>query len=132
MEALEGQTIVVEAAIAAGLKRFIPADYGAVTTSPKLHTNSSYSTVDETQKCLAEKSMSTGLSYTVLSKGALTDMLFGAVGIIDFDGHEAVLCDGGDSRFSTKSMEGVGKAIVQVLNTKRRPATACCVSRKRY
>ncbi|KAH9204258.1 hypothetical protein DL95DRAFT_377111 [Leptodontidium sp. 2 PMI_412] len=115
MEALEGQTILIDAAIAAGVKRFIPADYGAVTTNPKLHEYPFYSTVGKIQKYLAEKSKSTGLSYTVLSTGAFTDMLFGAIGIIDFDKHEAVLYDGGDSRFSTNSMAGVGKAIAQIL-----------------
>ncbi|EGU73272.1 hypothetical protein HZS61_007252 [Fusarium oxysporum f. sp. conglutinans] len=106
MEALEGQTILIDAAIAAGVKHFIPADYGAVSTNPKLHEYPFYSTVGKIQKYLAEKSKSTGLSYTVLSTGAFTDMLFGAIGIIDFDKHEAVLYDGGDLRFTTNSMEG--------------------------
>lgn len=114
-EALEGQTVLIDATIAAGVKRFIPSDFGSVSTNPALHAYPVYSSTAKIQKYLAEKAKTSRLSYTILASGGSLEDILGEIGIIDFNKHRAELYDGGDTRISSTSFANVGKAIAGVL-----------------
>jgi hypothetical protein len=116
MEALEGQTVLIDAAVAAGVRRFIPSDYGTITTNKELHGYPGYASFAKIQNYLVEKSKTSRLSYTILATGGFLDMLFGQSGIVDFDNHKVVLYDGGESRISSTSFASVGNAVVGILN----------------
>ncbi|KAH8587740.1 hypothetical protein B0O99DRAFT_584061 [Bisporella sp. PMI_857] len=115
LEALEDQTVLIDAAIAAGVKRFIPSDFGSTTTNPKLYEYPIYAATAKIQNYLAEKSNVSELSYTILASGASLDMILSEIGIIDFNKHKAEIYDGGDNRISSTSFVSIGKAIAGIL-----------------
>ncbi|CZR58047.1 related to 2`-hydroxyisoflavone reductase [Phialocephala subalpina] len=113
--AIDGQTILIDAAIAAGVKRFIPSEYGTVTTSPKLETYPLYSSMTKIRKYLQEKASAGKLTWTVLACGCFLEFLFGTPTLLDFANHKVNLYDEGDNRMSSTSMVNIGKAIAAIL-----------------
>lgn len=113
--AVENQTVLIDAAIAAGVKRFIPSEYGTCTTSPKVEAIPFYAPVFKIKQYLEEKAKAGQLTWTVLACGAFLDFLFGGPMFLDFANHKATLFDGGDNRLSITSMANVGKAIAGIL-----------------
>lgn len=112
--AIDGQTVLIDAAVAAGVKRFIPSEYGSVTTNPQVKQIPVYTPMFNIKRYLSEKASSGKLTWTVLACGAFTEFLFMA-GILDFADRKAVLLDDGDNRFSTTSLPSIGKAIAGIL-----------------
>jgi hypothetical protein len=96
--AIDSQTILIDAAIAAGVKRFIPSEFGSCTTNPKL-----------------EKAKGEQLTWTVLACGAFLEFIFEGTMLLDFPNHKTVLFDGGNNRISCTSLPNVGKAITGIL-----------------
>lgn len=113
--AIDSQTILIDAAVAAGVKRFIPSEYGTVTTSPKLATYPMYSSMTKIRKHLREKAAAGELTWTVLAPGCFLDFLFNTPAFLDFHNHKVNLYDEGDNRASATSMPNVGRAIAAVL-----------------
>jgi len=113
--AIDNQTILIDAAIAAGVKRFIPSEYGSVTTNPKLEALPLYASMFKTKQYLQEKAKAGKLTWTVLACGAFLEFLFGGPSFLDFVNHKATLFDEGDNRMSSTSLLNVGKAIAGIL-----------------
>ncbi|KIM99301.1 hypothetical protein OIDMADRAFT_166926 [Oidiodendron maius Zn] len=113
--AVENQTVLIDAAIAAGVKRFIPSEYGTCTTSPKVKDMPFYAPVFKIKQYLEEKAKAGELTWTVLACGAFSDFLFGGSMFLDFANHKTTLFDEGDNRISITSMPNVGKAIIGIL-----------------
>ncbi|KAH0841507.1 hypothetical protein AYO21_07102 [Fonsecaea monophora] len=114
-EAIENQTVLIDAAIAAGVKRFIPSEYGTVTTSPKVENLPVYASMFKIKRYLEEKAKAGKLTWTVLACGGFLEFLFGSPALLDFTNHKAVLFDEGDNRISSTSLPVIGKAIVGIL-----------------
>lgn len=112
----ENQRFLIDAAIAAGVKRFIPSEFGSCTTSPKVEALPVYATMVKTRKYLQEKAQAGEFTWTVLACGAFLEFLFGGHGLLDFAGHKARLFDEGDNRISSTSLPNIGKAIATILN----------------
>ncbi|GJC97933.1 isoflavone reductase [Colletotrichum higginsianum] len=102
--ALEEQTKIAEAAIKAGVKRFIPSDYGSDTTPKKAHL-----------EWLATKEAQ--ISWTTINTGIFFDwgLKQGMTGF-DLANKTVTLVDGGKTRFTASNMAQVGRAIVSVLH----------------
>jgi hypothetical protein len=117
--AVMSQVTLIHAAVAAGVKRFIPSEYGSVTTNPELESFPIYDQLWKIKRHLKEKSDTGQFTWTVLATGAFTEFLFPKefVGILDFAQHKATLFDGGDNRITTNSLEACGKAIAAILKT---------------
>lgn len=113
--ATEGQTILIDAAIAAGVKRFIPSEYGNCTTNPKLEAFPVYSSMAKVRQYVQEKAEAGKITWTVLACGGFLDFLFAKPILFDFANHKVTLYDGGDNRMSSTSLPNVGKAIVGIL-----------------
>ena len=113
--ATENQTVLIDAAIAAGVKRFIPSEYGTCTTSPKLEALPIYAPIFKIKQCLQEKAKAGKLTWTVLACGAFLDFVFGGPMFLDFANQKATLFDEGDNRISSTSLPNIGKAIVGIL-----------------
>lgn len=115
--AIKTQTVLVDAAAAAGVKRFIPSEYGSVTTNPKLEGFPLYENVFNVRNRLQEKANAGQLTWTVLACGAFLEFLFapGAAGLLDFADRKATLFDEGDNRLSSTSLATAGKAIAAIL-----------------
>lgn len=113
--AIENQTILIDAAIAAGVKRFIPSEFGACTNNPKVSNLPIYVPMFKIRQYVEEKGKAGVLTWTVLSCGAFVDFLFASHAWLDFANHKATLFDEGNNRLSATSLPGVGKAIVGIL-----------------
>ncbi len=113
--AMEGQTVLIDAAVAAGVKRFIPSEYGSVTTNSKLKTFPVYASVFKIKQYLQEKADAGKLTWTVLACGAFLDYLRDTSMFLDFANHKATLYDEGENRLSSTSLPTIGKAIVGIL-----------------
>lgn len=113
--AVEGQRVLIDAAVLAGVKRFIPSDFGSCTTSPKVKKLPVYAPMAGIQQYLADKVKTTELSFTVLACGAFLDIVLSAPVLLDFDSYRAVLIDDGNNRLSSTSMASIGRAISGIL-----------------
>lgn len=113
--ALENQTVLIDAAIAAGVKRFIPSEFGNVTTNPKLENFPIYSSMFKIRTYLQEKAAAGELSWTVLACGAFLDSVLNNPVLLDLQNHTVTILDEGDNRISSTSLPVVGKAIAAIL-----------------
>ncbi|GKZ69987.1 hypothetical protein AnigIFM50267_005227 [Aspergillus niger] len=113
--AVDNQTVLIDAAIAAGVKRFIPSEFGNVTTNPKVEKFPVYSSVFKIRNYLQEKAAAGKLSWTVLACGAFLDLVLNTPTLLDFQNHTVTILDEGDNRISSTSLPAVGRAIAAIL-----------------
>ncbi|KAL6245685.1 hypothetical protein RBB50_007684 [Rhinocladiella similis] len=130
-EALKGQDVVVstlatevvgsqypliDAAIAAGVKRFIPSEFGSDTTNPKSSKLPVYKYKAETQQYLKAKAAENpGFTYTLVINGAFFSWGIQVGFIVNLQNHSATVWNGGDVPFAATNLETIGKAIVGVI-----------------
>ncbi|CAI6033689.1 unnamed protein product [Clonostachys chloroleuca] len=81
-----GQKVIIDAAILAGVKRFIPGDYGS------------------------EKAAAGGIEYTILSTGPFLDLVFGTPLFVDFQNRSVEFYGDGKPRLTS-----IGKAVAGTL-----------------
>jgi hypothetical protein len=110
---------IIPAAVAAGVKRFIPSEFGTDTLSPAVQTRMPSTKVKaEVVDCLrkASEGAANPFSWTALAVGALFDLVMatGFLGI-DLSTRTATLYDGGCVSFPCTTMSIVGEALVQLL-----------------
>ncbi|KAF9698479.1 hypothetical protein EKO04_003762 [Ascochyta lentis] len=113
--ALGDQNKLIDAAVAAGVKRFIPSEYGVDTTNPKVLAIAPFfqakiSTVDYL------KSKEDALSWTAVATGAFLDwgLKVGFLGLNSAN-KTATIFDSGNAKFSTTNLSTIGTALVKVL-----------------
>lgn len=119
------QKLMIDAAIAAGVKRFLPSNFGSNMTNPNSRILPVFTPKVIVEDYLIEKSKTTELTYTFVYTGVFTDFAIQNNIIADFSKCAPKLYDGGDYRFSSTSMPTIGDAVVGVLEhpveTKNRP-----------
>ncbi|KAK8095658.1 hypothetical protein PG999_013680 [Apiospora kogelbergensis] len=116
--ALEKQLLLVEAASKAGVKRFIPSDFGSDTVHPKTSKLPVYGHKVAVQDALKREASNAGsgdMTYTLVLCGPFLDWGVQASWLLDLKAREINLWDGGDRIFSTTTLPSVGKAVVGVL-----------------
>ncbi|KAL3427453.1 oxidoreductase [Phlyctema vagabunda] len=113
--AISGQKLLIDAAVLAGVKRFIPSDFGTCSTNPKVQSLPLYASMSEIQKYLQEKASLGQLSWTVVVCGAFLEFVLRQSPLLDFDNHTTMLLDGGNNRLSSTSMANVGKSVAAVF-----------------
>ncbi|KAJ5513556.1 hypothetical protein N7463_003108 [Penicillium fimorum] len=106
---------LVDAAVATGVKRFIPSEYGCDTTNPLASKSPAFGHKVSVQEYLKNVVQKSDLSYSLLITGPFLDMCLEKGFVLDFAG-PAVLYDGGDRRFSSTTLSGVGKGVVGIIN----------------
>lgn len=106
---------IIDAAAQAGVKRFIPSEYGNNTCTAAAEQVPLYA---DKAKVVAELKAkeSTGLIWTAIHAGQFFDWGLES-GWLDYDLEEkrAVIYDSGDKRWSTTNMGTVATAVVKVL-----------------
>ncbi|CBF84544.1 hypothetical protein AN8970.2 [Aspergillus nidulans FGSC A4] len=110
------QKQVIDAAIAVGVKRFIPAEYGAMTSDPVGRKLPFHKDAIEIHEFLRETVASGLIEYTVFGVGVLTELLFTTTLVVDLEHREVKLFDGGIHSFSTSRLETVARAVVASLH----------------
>ncbi|KAL5370979.1 hypothetical protein DPSP01_014559 [Paraphaeosphaeria sporulosa] len=114
--AMLNQEAIMEACIKAGVKRYVPADWGTLTTDPKarsLPMNYPAVQVQESLRKMADKGL---LDYTIFSVGAFLDYLLDFPFILDVNTSSIRIFDNGEHPFSSTSVHSIGKAVVAALN----------------
>ncbi|PWY75336.1 NAD(P)-binding protein [Aspergillus sclerotioniger CBS 115572] len=109
--ALDHQLIIIDAAVAAGVRRLIPSEFGSDTSNPKCATLPVYHSKIETQNTLKG---TPSLTYTVICTGPFLD--WGLTrGFMDIQSRRVTLYDGGDRVFSTTTLSTIGRVVCAVL-----------------
>jgi len=115
--ALLSQKKIIDAAVAAGVKRFLPSDFGSdlsVKANKSVPLNSPkidiHHYIEEKSKTHPE------FTYTFVYTGPFFDwcMKFGLFG--NFKTHDMTLWDGGDTKVSTTTLASVGKVVAGVFH----------------
>ncbi|KAK3938755.1 putative oxidoreductase protein [Diplogelasinospora grovesii] len=114
--ALDKQLLLIDAAVEAGVRRFLPSEFGSDTTNPKAASLPVFRHKVMAQKALAERAAAStsGFTYTTVITGPLLGWAV-TQAFMSIKEKNARLYDGGDRVFSTSTMTTIGKAICSVL-----------------
>ncbi|MCJ1313026.1 hypothetical protein MMC25_006702 [Agyrium rufum] len=114
--AMSSQRALIEAAVSAGVQRFIPSEFGSDTLNPKAEVMPVFAQKKADQKVLTELAAQGKMSYTLIATGPFFEMgiNYGFLGL-NLQKKEVTYLDGGDSTFSTTTFANVGKAVAGVL-----------------
>ncbi|KAG9236531.1 putative isoflavone reductase like protein P3 [Amylocarpus encephaloides] len=113
-----GQTVLIDAAIAAGVKRFLPSEFGSDLDNPKSAALPVFGykiTVDKHLKEAIAAQSGEKMTYTSVRNSIFLDwgIQFGFFG--DFKNGKVSVYDGGEVPFGTTTLASIGKAVVGVL-----------------
>ncbi|CAK4034910.1 NAD(P)-binding [Lecanosticta acicola] len=107
------QDVLIDAAIAAGVKRFLPSEFGSnIAGNSATASLPVFAGKAKTQKYLESKKDQ--ISYTYVVNGLFLDWGLGLGLNINLKG-PTNLYDGGNVKFSTTLLSDVGKAVVGIL-----------------
>ncbi|KAI1179602.1 NAD(P)-binding protein [Nemania sp. FL0916] len=114
--ALSKQQNILEAAIKAHVKRFLPSEFGCDTEHPKNAKLPVFADKVVFQKAIAKEAANGRISYTYIVTGPFFDWGL-TVGRLFLDPKEKkiTLYDGGERQVSTTTLEDIGKAVAGVL-----------------
>ncbi|BCS21575.1 aromatic alcohol reductase [Aspergillus puulaauensis] len=111
------QKPAIDAAIQAGVKRFIPAEFGAMTSDPEGKKLPFHAPAVEIHEYLAAKADADEIEYTAFAVGGFLEMLFTVPLVVDFEKRAVALYDGGVHGFSVSRLSTVAKAVVASLGS---------------
>ncbi|KAI0452606.1 hypothetical protein F5B21DRAFT_331762 [Xylaria acuta] len=113
--ALSKQLNLVEAAVKASVKRFIPSEFGSDTTNAKNAGLAVFGQKVAAHKALVKEAANGNISYTTIITGPFFDWCLEAGLILNTKEKSIPLYDGGERHFSATTLESVGKAVAGVL-----------------
>ncbi|KAI9730321.1 MAG: hypothetical protein M1818_008224 [Claussenomyces sp. TS43310] len=105
--AIGSQTPLIDAAVAAGVRRFIPAEFGMDSRNPL---------------CVEKANSNREFSYTGIANGLFLDWGLRMGFIINPASHAATLYNGGDVPFSTTTLADVATATLGVIKSQDQTA----------
>ncbi|KAK2796306.1 hypothetical protein FQN50_009597 [Emmonsiellopsis sp. PD_5] len=105
---------LIDAAVAAGVSRILPSEFGSDTTNPKASKLPVYADKVAVQEHLKKIARETDTSYTFVINGPFLDWGLKVKFLLGTNG-QTELYDGGNSKFSTTTLRGAGRAVVGVL-----------------
>lgn len=109
------QLLLVEAAAKAGVKRFIPSEFGADTLNEKVATLPVFKNKLAVHEALKKEATSSGMTYTIICTGPFLDWGIMVGLVMNLKEKSISLVDGGDRLFSTTTLPTIGKAVAGVL-----------------
>lgn len=112
---IDQQLLLVEAAGKAGIKRFLPSEFGSNTPLSKTGALPAFQPKIAVQDALKKQASSTGMSYTLVCTGPFLDWGLMVGFIMNVKGKSIKLYDGGHRLFSATSLPTIGKAVAGVL-----------------
>ncbi|KAF4631096.1 hypothetical protein G7Y89_g7039 [Cudoniella acicularis] len=116
-EGFKDEIKIIDAAVKAGVKRFLPSEYGSNTLNAKTQALVPFFKMKgEVIEYLKEKEEK-GLSWTAIPAGPAFDwgLQFGLIGF-DITKHSAIIFDGGNRPFSTSNLSQIGNSVVAALS----------------
>lgn len=114
--ALDAQLRLLEAAVKAHVKRFIPSEFGSNTLVEKTRALPLFKNKIVVQDALEKEAASGGgLTYTLIPTGPFLDWGISVGFLINLKEKSVNLYDGGDRVFSATTLPTIGKVVVSVL-----------------
>lgn len=114
---LSAQNVLVEAAVAANVKRFLPSDFGGDFANPKICDIPIFKSKTDIHKALREAAAAKpDFTYTLICTNAFLDWGLGNGFLLNWKDNRPKLYDGGKNVFSVTSLDSIGQAVVGVLN----------------
>ena len=112
---INGQKTVIDASIRAGVRRFIPSDFGALTTRPGAESLPLNAPWIDIQTYLKEKALAGEIEYTLFAVGPFLEFVMSMPFLADVMTQEVKLYDNGEHPFSSTSVSSIGKAVAGAL-----------------
>lgn len=113
----EVQPRLIEAAVSAGIRRYVPSEYSGITLSPMSQKIPLLEHLLEHQNLIKQKASQGCFEYTIFAPGGWPFMFIETM--LDFANHTAVLYDGGTKPVSMSRLELTAKGIVVALQDSR-------------
>jgi hypothetical protein len=118
--AMGSQNPLIDASVTAGVKRFIPAEFGMDSQNPLAMQLPVCVLKVETQEHLNEQSRTNPyFTWTAIANGLFLDWGLEVGFIADLKKHTAKLYNGGDIPFSATNLVDVAKAVLGVINNQK-------------
>jgi hypothetical protein len=121
--AIASQKPLINAAIAAGVKHFIPADYAMSLKSPDVRTLPPYTDVKEVEDYLRARSAK--IEWTIVACGGFLEYIYDLPFLIELDKRKIDIINGGEIPFSVSEFRTAAKAIAGVLQQPERVLDHC-------
>ncbi|KAI1763523.1 NAD(P)-binding protein [Hypoxylon sp. FL1150] len=123
--ALGKQHNLIEAASKAGVKRFLPSEFGSDSFNEKLIKLPGFKAKHDVHEALRKAARETGLTWTSVVNGPFLDWGISVGFLVNAKEKTIEYPDGGIHQFSATTLESIAKAIVAVLQnpeqTRNRP-----------
>jgi uncharacterized protein YbjT (DUF2867 family) len=113
--AVDTQKPLIDAAVAAGVKRFLPSEYGCDLENTNTRAIPIFAGKVAVEEYLQEKAKTTELTYTFLYTSAFLDWGLQNNFIIDLTSATPRIINDGNLVFSSTSLSTIGDAVVGVL-----------------
>jgi hypothetical protein len=120
--AVPQQRLLIDASVKAGVKRFIPSEFGCDLKNPKVRALPVFAdkvAIEEYLNELAEKGV---ISYTLVYTGGFLDWGLKNGMFLNFEKRKADVFDGGNHPFSVSRLSTAGKAVRRILTHPRETA----------
>ena len=115
-DGLAGQDVLIKGAVAAGVKRFLPSEFGCDLSNPKASALPVFKYKIDTQKALREAAAAKpDFTYSLVTTGGFLDWGLKMNFLLNWKDSKPKLYDGGKNVFSSTSLDSVGQAVVGVL-----------------
>lgn len=112
-----GQNLFIGAAVAAGVKRFLPSDFGCDLGNPLTGALPVYKNKKAIHKKLQDAAAANpDFTYTLVCNNAFLDFGIKAQTILSWKEGKPKFYDGGNAVFSATTLDSVGEAVAGVLN----------------
>jgi len=110
------QVLLIDAAIEAGVKRFVPSEFGVDATNPKIGSHPVFGAKVKVQQHLEEAAKHGKITYTLIATGAFADWGL-KVGFVGFDlkAHQATFYDHGRNPTVFTTVSDIGKFTAAAL-----------------
>lgn len=115
--AMETQIPLIEAAVKAGVRRFLPSEFCANIGNPKAAGLPVYHSKVKLQDIIRQKAQEyPSFTYSLVRNGPFLDWSLTFGFFLNLEGGETPLYDSGDHPFSTSTLATIGQAVVEVLH----------------
>ncbi|KAJ9606992.1 hypothetical protein H2200_009003 [Cladophialophora chaetospira] len=114
---VDQQKALIDAAVEAGVKRFLPSEYGVDTSDQSIGQLVPPAGVKNDTVAYLKTKEASGLSWTAVIVGAFFDWVFQMPGVLGWNLPEksVTLFDGGDVEFEATNVAQIGRSVVAIL-----------------
>ncbi|RSL56896.1 hypothetical protein CEP51_014331 [Fusarium floridanum] len=109
------QIPLIDAAVAAGVKRFLPSEFGANLQNPNVRKLENYKNKVQVEDYLEERSRASGITYTYIYNNVLVDWATEKGVVLNLKHGHACLYNGGEQAVSMITVSTAAQAVAAVL-----------------